>query len=145
MSTSTIEITRKWETAGATVSTLSADNGTLKGFVLERPGPDTTQSGLRLRIPEGLYRLQWHRSNIDSVKAYNPVPLLYNSQVAQGRYILIHNGNYPRDTDGCLLVGQTRGTDFVGQSVAMLRKLTEFLQRGGIETIQLSITSDYER
>lgn len=145
MTISTIEIVRKWETASATVSTLSVDNGTLRGYVLERPGPDTTQSGLRLRIPEGSYRLQWHNSNIDSVKRYNPVPLLYNNVVPQGRYILIHNGNYPRDTDGCLLVGQTRGTDFVGESVAMLRKLTEFLQRGGIETIQLSINSDYPR
>lgn len=113
MSTSTIEITRKWETTSATVSTLSADNGALRGgYVLERPGPDTTKSGPRLRIPKGLYRLTWHNSNIDSVKPYNPVPLLYNNLVPQGRYILIHNGNYPRDTDGCMPVGALFETEF---------------------------------
>ena len=27
-----------------------------------------------------------------------------------------HNGNYPGNTEGCTLVGQTRGIDFVGNS-----------------------------
>jgi hypothetical protein len=42
----------------------------------------------------------------------------------------IHFGNYPRDTEDCLLVGLTRAPDFVGQSdeaflqlMAMLRKI----------------------
>lgn len=37
--------------------------------------------------------------------------------------IEIHNGNYPRNTHGCTLVGQTRGTDFVGNSIAALDAL----------------------
>ncbi|NMG71312.1 DUF5675 family protein [Parazoarcus communis] len=144
MSISTIEIVRKWETANATVSVLTANNGSIKGYVLERPGPDTTQAGLRLRIPEGIYRLKWHNSNIDAVKQHNPVPLLYNNQVSEGRYILIHNGNYPHNTDGCLLVGETRGTDFVGSSVSMLQTLKAFLQSNGIENVNLSISSSYQ-
>lgn len=120
---STIEIVRKWQNNTATIAELSANGDALKGYVLERPGPDTTQSGLRLRILEGTYRLKWHNSNIPSVKPYNPVPLLYNNTVSEGRYILIHNGNYPHNTDGCLLVGESKGTNAVNSSVSMLRKV----------------------
>jgi len=37
--------------------------------------------------------------------------------------IEIHWGNYPRDTRGCLLVGQTRACDFIGNSREAFRAL----------------------
>ncbi|WP_411016729.1 DUF5675 family protein, partial [Salmonella sp. s51944] len=110
---------------------------------IERPGPDTTASGLRRRIPEGSYKIKWHSSNIASVNSHNPVPILYNASVPQSRYILIHNGNYPRNTDGCLLIGSTKGKDFVGGSVAKLKELKEFLTPEGIENFTVSSTSCY--
>ena len=39
---------------------------------------------------------------------------LYNNQVPDSRHILFHLGNYPGDTEGCFLIGNTRGVDFVG-------------------------------
>lgn len=143
MNTHNIQIVRKWQTANSTIGELTANGGLLQGYVLERPGPDTTASGQRLRIPEGTYKLKWHNSSLAGVSPYNPVPLLYNDLVPDSRYILIHNGNFPHNTDGCLLVGKSRGTDLVNDSVALLKELKQYLQDSSIENIQLHISSDY--
>jgi hypothetical protein len=143
--TTHIQIVRKWQTDNSTISELITNGGLIRGYVLERPGPDTTESGLRLRIPEGTYKLKWHNSSLPNVSPHNPVPLLFNNDVPASRYILIHNGNFPHNTDGCLLVGKTRGTDLVNSSVAMLNELKTFLNESSIETIQLTISSDYTK
>jgi len=77
------------------------------------------------------------------VQAHLPVPWVYGSSVPETRRIYIHNGNYPRNTDGCLLIGSTRATDFVGNSVATLERLQAYLNRVGIENIKLCIRSNY--
>ncbi|EPR9025269.1 DUF5675 family protein [Cronobacter dublinensis] len=138
-----ISIKRLWQSDNSTISTYEVSGSTIKGYILERPGPDTTASGQIKRIPEESYKIKWHSSNIASVKSNNPVPLLYNASVPQSRYILIHNGNYPRNTDGCLLIGSTKGKDFVGGSVAKLKELKEFITQEGIENFTVSITSCY--
>lgn len=138
-----ISVKRLWESDTSTISTFEISGSTIKGYFLERPGPDTTASCQLKRIPEGSYRLKWHSSNIASVKAHNPVPLLYNSSVPQSRYILIHNGNYPYNTEGCLLIGGSKGDNFVGGSVTKLTELKEFLNQEGIDSFTLTITSCY--
>jgi len=90
----------------------------VEGFTLERPDPDTTTSGVGLRIPSGEYNVSIHNGS-----KYKNVLKLYNNQVAKSRAILIHNGNYPSHTDGCILVGGTRGTDFIGGSVGKLNEV----------------------
>lgn len=37
--------------------------------------------------------------------------------------IMIHPGNIPSDTHGCILVGQTKGVDYVGESRAAFDRL----------------------
>ncbi|GHU15232.1 hypothetical protein AGMMS50225_28350 [Betaproteobacteria bacterium] len=137
-----ILIVRKWETTESTISELSF--GTVRGYVLERPGPDTTTSGLRLRVPVGTYKIQWHDSGLAGVSPYNPVPELFNASVPVDRHILIHNGNYPSNTDGCLLVGTTKSTNAVGSSVSMLNKLKEFVTEKGIDNVRVIISDNYQ-
>ena len=139
----TLLVNRIWQTQLSTISVYEIPGSKIKGYILECPGPDTTQSGLKKRIPEGVYKLKWHSSHLPAVKKYNPVPLLYNAQVSSSRYILIHNGNYPRNTEGCLLVGSSRGVDFVGGSVDKLKELNAFLKENGIDNVTVSITSCY--
>lgn len=61
-------------------------------------------------IPEGKYNvLITHSSKFDK-----ELPLLEDVKGFSG--IRIHSGNYAKDTEGCVLVGFTKGVDFIGQS-----------------------------
>jgi hypothetical protein len=42
--------------------------------------------------------------------------------------ILIHWGNFPTDTEGCILVGETKGPDFIGSSRSTFDKLWTLVQ-----------------
>lgn len=136
---STITIKRMWVTSKSTISTFSISGSELSGFILERPGPDTIKANLRLRVPAGQYRLKWHNSTRRSIAKYNPLPLLYNEKVPASRYILIHNGNEARDSDGCLLIGSSRAEDKVQASVPKLIKLKKYLDEVGIENVKIEI------
>ncbi len=144
-----VDIVRKWETDRSTISEFlipgAQRDEITRGYMLERPGPDTTQPGLRKRIPEGSYQLQWQTAtNLPGVRPYLPVPWLYNLHVPDTRYIYVHNGNFPHNTDGCLLIGTSRLENMVGASVEALLKFKIYLERVGIENVILRITSDYQ-
>ncbi|TQR39936.1 DUF5675 family protein, partial [Campylobacter troglodytis] len=64
-----------------------------------RPGPDCIKSGINLRIPEGRYEAQWHSYGLRKNTLH-----LYNNFISFNRYILIHKGNTPKDSQGCLLI-----------------------------------------
>jgi LysM repeat protein len=83
-------------------------------------------------IPIGEYRLTQRTSErFRSHYLVNDVP---------GRsYILIHAGNYPKDTSGCILLGKTKGKDFVGNSRAALGDL---LQRFRGKDLYLKVTNN---
>ncbi|AKT92088.1 DUF5675 family protein [Campylobacter gracilis] len=91
----------------------------LKGYTCEPAGPDTTQSGMDRRIPQGQYQIAWHESS----KFRARLPLLYNEQVPKSRCILIHAGNTGSNTEGCVLLGSSLGTHGVKDSRAALSAL----------------------
>lgn len=63
-------------------------------------------------IPLGTYGV----TKYFSIKNNRTVPLLVN--VKGFSYVEIHVGNFPKDTDGCLLLGTEKGTDEVLNSKA---------------------------
>lgn len=72
-------------------------------------------------IPEGTYNV---------TRGYSPkhkrdVP--HVDDVPGFEEIEIHPGNYPHDTEGCTLVGQNKGPDYVGSSKAAFLELWEKL------------------
>lgn len=91
----------------------------LKGYTCEPAGPDTTQSGMDRRIPQGRYQIAWH----DSPKFRVRLPLLWNELVPKSRRILIHAGNTGRNTEGCVLLGTSLGARGVKDSRAALSAL----------------------
>ncbi|WP_380184659.1 DUF5675 family protein [Kalamiella sp. sgz302252] len=139
-----ILVKRIWQTELSTISRYNIPGTKISGYMLERPGPDTTTPNKRLRIPEGTYSLKWHATGKGSIKEFSPLPLLYNSAVPVTRYVLIHNGNQPKHTDGCLLIGGSKSVDFVGNSVNKLKELKAFLQKNGIENYKVIISSQYQ-
>lgn len=144
MATYTIYVTRFWETEQSTISRFSISGSTLQGYILERPGPDTIQEGLMLRIPEGDYDLSWRTVGAFAQK-YGKVAQLSNYQVSLKRLILIHPGNFPSDSEGCLLPGRTKDTDYVGDSISTFKKIYSFIEKKGIENVKVSIKSCYEK
>tara|TARA_R110000823_G_scaffold266883_2_gene386934 strand:- start:82628 stop:85018 length:2391 start_codon:yes stop_codon:yes gene_type:complete len=134
-----IRLVRKWETENSTIGEFTIDNSDVSGYMLEEKGPDTTQSGLEQRVPTGTYDLEWHNGT-----RFQGVLKLSNIEVSAARAILIHGGNTAGDTEGCLLPGSTRDTDFVGGSQATLSEIHEVVEEKGIDGAQIIITEDYE-
>lgn len=95
----------------------------MTGYTLESAGPDTTARGKDRRIPAGLYQVAWHKSP----KFNRVVPVLHNQQVPKDRYIEIHAGNYPKHTEGCILVGKWANDEGVFESKATLEALLSFI------------------
>ena len=77
-------------------------------------------------IPTGRYEVAINYS--DRFKRL--MPLLLNVPGYAG--VRIHWGNYAKDTDGCILLGQTKSSDFIGNSVVefntFFTKLSEALK-----------------
>ncbi len=125
-----ISVTRKWETEHSTISeffisdALPHDGEIHHGFFLELEGPDTIEQRQRKRIVEGIFNLKWAIStNNRNIRRDLPLPHLYNSDVPDSRGIYIHVGNYPINSDGCLLIGRSRKVDEVSDSRSTLNAL----------------------
>lgn len=114
-----LEVKRKTFTSQSTCGELWIDD-TFVCYTLE---PRKEQSkGKPFCIPAGTYiiTLGWSKARAMNVPHVNNVPGFSE--------IEIHWGNYPKDTEGCLLVGRTIMPDFVGNSKktfdGLLTKLT---------------------
>lgn len=110
-----IRVIRIWEDErrepdkSATISWFYTSDLSVHGYMLEREGPSTTERGQNLRIPAGMYNLCRHRG---SRRIFMDVPKLYNEQVSADRGILVHLGNQPGDSEGCLLPGTNWLNDY---------------------------------
>lgn len=103
------------------------ENGTyiMKLLTLEEE-IESDERGKDHRIPEGEYRCKWHfgsrfTKRLSDICGFEAPPLhLYNERVPADRYILIHQGNTAKDTEGCILLGLDYGSD--GESVVKSRE-----------------------
>jgi hypothetical protein len=132
-------------TEKSTISKISID-GTFFCFGLEdvcrEDKPGTWAKTLKVpnetAIPYGIYRV------VQSMSARFKKLLPEVLGVPDYAGIRIHAGNKPADTEGCILVGLVRNTDWVGNSVAAMgalqRHLEDAARRG--EKIWLSITKE---
>src|SRR5580704_9376773 len=89
----------------STIGELSLDGGDLLCYTLELPKPQC--------IPAGSYKV----IIAPSAKFGRLMPRLLSVPGWPNDDIEIHYGNYPSDTEGCILVGLTQPEpDFIGES-----------------------------
>ena len=84
-------------------------------------------------IPKGTYKVIINMSN----RFKRLMPLLLNVPNFEG--VRIHAGNSNHDTEGCILVGQSRNKNYIGQSRKAYAKLFKKMQAA--ENITLTILS----
>lgn len=80
----------------------------------------------------------WHNGT-----KFKNVLKLYNNEVSIDRAILIHPGNSAASTEGCLLPGTSRSTDWVSGSRDKLKEIIDFVTTVGIENAKIIITESY--
>lgn len=108
-------LTRKVFTNNSTVGKLVMDD--LEIFTLEDTARRVKVEG-ETCIPSGSYNIEIRKSN----RYGRPMPFLIDVPFYDG--IMLHWGNYPKDTLGCIIVGQIHPTvDMVGESVMAFDKL----------------------
>jgi hypothetical protein len=109
-----LKLERTWCGAKCTIGTLYLD-GVAECFTLEdvvRPGGVKVYG--ETAIPPGAFNVvvtksQRFQRDLDGIR--------------------IHPGNDAADTDGCILVGRTKGVDFVGESRAAFNVLFAKIQK----------------
>jgi len=130
--TVTMAIQRDTETAHSTGGTFTLSSnipgsGSVTGTTLEPPAhPDPGGNGTT-RMPAGTY------SATETSGANHPHPVLLMS-VPGHTGVEVHPGNFPRDTHMCVLPGSTRGTDFVGNSVATVSRIRSYIDNVNTST-----------
>ena len=133
----TIVLFRFEETSRSTTSTFVIPGADITGFFLEPAGPSTTEANQNRRIPEGAYNLEPFSG--DTKK---DVFRLFNEQVSKERNILIHTGNDPDDTLGCILPGCVYSKDYVKFSGDKFNEIKGYLDATGAENVRLHIYTE---
>jgi len=124
-----ITVRRLHKTDTSTIGELSID-GVFECFTLEdveRKEKIKSETA----IPKGTYKVIINQSN----RFKRLLPLLLNVPNFEG--VRIHSGNSNHDTEGCILVGQTRGKDYIGQSRKAFDKLFKKMQAAKNITITI--------
>lgn len=115
-----------------------------KGFSCENIGPSTDASMTDKRIMPGTYTLEWSRSTKNGNKSLgkwqNKVLWVKRDPKFDSRLIRIHTGNYPSDTEGCILPGESKSANgYVNSSVSAVTKLFNAIEKLGVSTVKLII------
>jgi hypothetical protein len=149
-----IIVTRRWQGANSTLSTVMVD-GKVQQFILEDTDRELTQATTlvdikktkiygKTAIPSGRYQVVVTHSN----RFKRLLPILLKVPGFTG--IRIHPGNRHVNTEGCLLPGKTwwkEDSDFVvgssrTASDSLQAKISDALKRG--EQVWCTIVSDYK-
>ncbi len=101
--------------------TRHSKHGTFGILDVNGKGTVYTLEETELQVPPGTYPVEL----TFSPRFHRLLPLLI---VPHRSAIRIHAGNWPRDSHGCILVGQSRGDNMIGHSLLALDLLVKQIQ-----------------
>lgn len=113
---------RLHKTQNSTIGELYID-GKFECYTIEDVEREVKIKGITA-IPKGTYEVIINMSN----RFKKLMPLLLNVPNFEG--VRIHSGNTSADTEGCIILGQTRSIDFVGNSKNAIAKFMPKLEIG---------------
>jgi len=125
-----LHLKRLHRTDKSTIGELTID-GKFECYTLEDIERDVKIKA-ETAIPKGTYKVIINQSN----RFKRLMPLLLNVPNFEG--VRIHAGNTNHDTEGCILVGRTRGVDFIGQSRKAYDSLFKKMQEAKEITLTIS-------
>lgn len=125
-----LELKRIHKTENSTIGELFV-NGVFECYTLEDKEREVKVQN-ETAIPKGTYKVIINRSNRFKID----LPLLLKVPNFEG--VRIHSGNSNHDTEGCILVGKTRATDFIGSSRVAFKNLFEKMKLATEITIEIS-------
>lgn len=124
-----ITVKRLYKTENSTIGELLVD-GLFECFTLEDKEREVKIKG-ETAIPKGTYKVIINESN----RFKRELPLLLNVPNFEG--VRIHSGNTNHDTEGCILVGQSRNKNYIGQSRKAFEKLFKKMKKAKDITITI--------
>lgn len=129
-----------------------AENGkcVLECYCVENGGESTDTPNLDKRIVAREYKLKWTTTSIALPRKYKNKDkktgqglLLYTDELPsfEKRRILIHIGNYPQDTLGCLLLCKywNGKTGYANNSTLAVEAFYDLVAKEGVENFTLEI------
>ena len=125
------------------------DKVLFEGYTCENIGPSTDKPRQDKRIIARTYDLEWTTTTKNDNKTLgkwqnNAILLTCDKELPnfRNRRILIHTGNYPSDTEGCILVGEEQtNSGAVSKSVVAIIRLFNLIEKIGIDNVKLDFKS----
>jgi RHS repeat-associated protein len=131
-----IVINRTTYTNDSIIGTINVSStvvsGTFSGYTLENANPPNPN----LPLPQGTYSA----ASTNNIQGLIPGRILLDVPTNIATGIEIHNGNYPRDSQGCYLAGTSTSPDFVGNSVNAMAQINSIIAYDGSGRITVYIT-----